>query len=155
LAWKGSSSGPAPVVPSGKIARLQRLGRLVHHAQRVALAGALDVERARTGHQRADDGPVLDVGLGDETCLRQHRVHGGDVQPGDVVGHHEMTCRQRDARHLQFDAEDAQRLARPPLDALVALRWRHAAERRAHDPQAVQHVRRQAREAPDRSHSAL
>ena len=50
---------------------------------------------------------------------------------------------------------DGKNVATLSDDALGALRGRHAVERRAHDPRAVQHVRRQAREAPERSHSAL
>ena len=43
-------------------------------ARSMKSAGAID--------QRADHGPVLDIGFGDEAHLRQHRVDGGDVEPG-------------------------------------------------------------------------
>ena len=56
------------------------------HAAGVAPAAALDEERADTLDQPADEGPLPDLGLGDEE-RREHGVHGEDVQPRDVVRH--------------------------------------------------------------------
>ena len=73
----------------------QRVGHLVHHAQRVALALALDEQRAAGARQPAQQRPVRDVGLGHEARLRRARVQRGDVQPRHVVGHHQHRARLR------------------------------------------------------------
>jgi hypothetical protein len=150
----GAGAGRALGENGDAVTRLQGCRRLVHDAQRVTLAGALDEERARAVDQRAHQRPMLHIRLGDEPRLRQHRMHGRDVQPGDMVGHDEMTRAERLAVALQRDAEQAQRLERPPLDELVPLGGRQQLEAALDDPQAVQHMRNQARQAPDRSHSA-
>ena len=62
LAWKGSRPWPVEVVPSGKIATVcpcgERLGHRVDDAQGVALALALEVERAGRVDQARDQRPA-------------------------------------------------------------------------------------------------
>jgi hypothetical protein len=53
-----------------RIALAQGLGHLVHHPQRVALALALDEQRADVADQPAQQRPAQHIRLGDETRLR-------------------------------------------------------------------------------------
>jgi hypothetical protein len=69
-----------------RIALAQGLGHLVHHPQRVALALALDEQRADVADQPAQQRPAQHIRLGDEARLRAARMDAGDVQPGHMVG---------------------------------------------------------------------
>ena len=104
----------SPVVPSGKIATVcpaaQRRGHRVDDAQRVALALALEVERAGRDRPGARQRPAPHVGLGDEARLRHDRVDGHDVEPGDVVGDQQAAA-ARPARPSTSQADAERRAA--------------------------------------------
>ena len=58
----------------------QGLAHVVDDAHGVAAGLALDVERAASGGQGADHGPVLDIGFGHKAA-KSGRMQSGDVEP--------------------------------------------------------------------------
>ena len=99
LAWNGSSARPSPVVPSGNTATISParsgLGDLVHHPQRIALALALDEQRAaprRSTSPAAASARTSDLetkrARGHTACKRQ------DVEPRHMVGHQQRWRRR-------------------------------------------------------------
>jgi len=70
----------------------------------VAAIAALDEERPDPPDQIAHDWPVADLRLGDEEAWR-HRIHGEDVEPGDVVRDEKAALRQRLRRVVAADLD--------------------------------------------------
>jgi hypothetical protein len=106
LAWKGSRAPCAPVVPSGKKAP---------RVAQVAPAAARDEHGAGLRRQPAERRPGADLGLGDEAA-RLQRIDDEDIEPGDVVGHHQRMLERR-ALLFHADAADGEQAARPAADA--------------------------------------
>mmetsp|Transcript_62039 Transcript_62039/g.146946 ORF Transcript_62039/g.146946 Transcript_62039/m.146946 type:complete len:353 (-) Transcript_62039:767-1825(-) len=126
----------------------QRRSGLVDDAQCIALAAALDEERAGTFDQRAHQRPMPHVGLGHEAGLRQHRMQRGDVQPGHMVGHQQVAGRPGPTLGPELDAQDLQCLDRPPLHQLMPLDGGAQFEVPLDQPKAVQHMRQQPGQTP-------
>ncbi|MPM37134.1 hypothetical protein SDC9_83740 [bioreactor metagenome] len=131
------------------LAPLQGLVHALHHAQRVAPRTALDIERARCRRQRADDGPVAHVGLGDEAAIARRMQHG-DVQPGDVIGHHQhRPTHYGRAANLKPDARACHELQCPGLHTRLLLLGRQARKAQQHDQQSMQRMNHQSHDPPD------
>mgnify|MGYP000623779462 CR=1 FL=1 len=105
-------------------------------------------QRAAAGHQVADEGPVPDVGLGDET-RRVQRVDREDVDPGDVVGDDQQRARMHRAARLDADAQSAQHARRPAPHVGHALRRRDEGEPQRADQRAAHGLPERGREPPE------
>ena len=130
------------------IALRQCLRHLVHHAQRVALAGPLDEQRAHAAHQPAHHGPPKHVSLGDESRLRAAGMQRRDVQPRNVVGHHQRGTRPWVALHHQAHAQRAQHAGRPALDLALAAGGIEPGEAQPHDEQALGQLQQRPQQPP-------
>ena len=75
------------------VARLQRLRHLVHHAQRIALALALDVQRAARAATSAPSSGQRRTSALETKRASARRVHRHDVEPRDVVGDQQRGAR--------------------------------------------------------------
>ena len=90
----------------------QALGHQTQHAHGVAATLTREEQRARLGDHAPHHRPVGDLGLGDE-ARRHHGVEGHDVQPGDVVGDHQLGAGAGLPLRDQLDPKHAQHLPRP------------------------------------------
>eukprot|EP01036_Dinobryon_divergens_P047173 gene47172-63194_t len=137
-----------------RLAPQQRGIHLVHHAHRVALALALDEQRAGALDQPAQQRPVQHVRLGDETRMRRRGLERQDVQPGDVVGDEQRGPRPRLAMHLHLQAQALQRGNAEPPDALVPPGFVQRMEAQCHHAHGVHQVQHRERNAPQRARVA-
>jgi hypothetical protein len=113
-------------VPSGNrdhVAGAQRIGHLVHDAQRVALALALDEERAGARHQPADQRPVRTSALETKRACGARGMDARDVDPRRRGWRQQRAPPRAAAVHREPDAEPRSSAA----DHHWMRRWRPAA----------------------------
>ena len=119
-------------------------------AARVALALALDEQRAGAADQPADHRPARELRLGDE-AHRLHRIERDDVEPRDMIGDDQNVAARVRERSGQpcVDAEHAQQTTRPAPDHHAALRRRQKRQDERRRGNAFEHVRAGARDPVD------
>jgi len=92
------------------------------NASHIALAAACNKNRTGLVTQPSDQGPVSDIGFGDEAA-GVHAIDDEDIQPGYVIADNERRRgRNRLRRIIQYqsDATNRNQLARPALYATLA-----------------------------------
>ena len=105
----------------------QSLGHVVHHAQGVAGAGALDIQSTRRRRERADERPGFQLRLGHKAAILR-RMQNHDVQPRNMVGHQQHRPGLGRCVQHQPDVHDAQDILRPALHRCALLDHGHAGE---------------------------
>ena len=130
-----------------RLPSLQRRGHRLDDAERVALALALEVERAGSVDESRHEWPGPDVGLRDEARGRHDRVDRHDVEPGHVVRREQAATAGRIAASLEADAERAQHSQRPFADACVTLVRAEPREDEENDEEPVHAVHDGAQQA--------
>lgn len=147
----GHEPARSPAAPRGALggdvdqrSPTQRGGQLGDRGRQAGQSLTVHEHRAGTGHQPAEHRPPGDLRLG-ERAHRLHRVHRDDVQPGDVVVHHERTTAlRRDALaavHHEPGSERAQDGGeRPPDEPLPGGAAQHE-EHRSTQQRRGQHAR--------------
>lgn len=91
------------------------------HAQQVALARAVDEDRADGAAEPADERPSRDVGLGDEGRAQRCAEHD-HVEVAQVVRDQQERSARRRSRALDAQPDDARRAARPAVEERAAKR---------------------------------
>ena len=93
-----------------RVAIFHGLRHQAQHPHGVSSALPHQVQCAGVSDQAPDQRPVRHLGLGHK-ARRHDRIDGHDVQPGDMVGHHQLGPRPGLPLHAQMQTEDAQQLA--------------------------------------------
>ena len=130
------------------LALLQHIDQSLEHVTQFAPVAARDEHGAGAGGQATHHGPGADLGLGHEPAGTE-RVDDKDVEPRDVVGHHQ---RVREWGHVAIagnaHAAQAQQPAGPAARDLRAYlgrgEWKHQRAGR----QSLAQMDGDAREAP-------
>ena len=92
------------------VALTQAVCHAVNHPHRISAAFSLDEQCARRADEFAQKRPVPDARLGHKMG-RTHSIDDQDVQPRNVVGHHQQRAILGDrAHHVQLDPHDPQHL---------------------------------------------
>ena len=91
------------------LARVEQLVDRCIDDPRVAMAAATQKNRIVTCGEPANERPVADLGLGDESRWASG-INCENVQPGDVVGNDEVAARGVAWRSVEGNRQDAQHL---------------------------------------------